>query len=248
MRSRRRLSVLAALLSITVPAAVGAQQPNPPVVAIDPVLTGGGTRLTITLTNSTASAVTAWGITLSFTMSDGQVRVEGRTADGYLGAEGIEMTRAARQRVVRAHGRSEPTFLYPPGYWPSPVVDVGVKLDFAIFENGTAAGSESGIAEVFEQRAADARVLRRMRDALGQVGDTVSGRPALERASSLLEFPDAGTAADTYARVARRNVAMMLERVRSGRMTASEADSFRRNLLNDTAARAEAAVKHAVRR
>lgn len=158
------------------------------------------------------------------------------------------MSVASSERVIQPYGDCAPTFQYRRDHWPSPVAEVSVKVVYAVFEDGTAVGDESRIAGAFRYRAGDARVLRRVSDALSGIAGGDSGRAALERALTVLGFPDEGTTGDTHATMARRNVSMALERIAAGRMTASEAEAFLRHLQEDATIRALAAAKHAVRR
>ncbi len=244
----RRVSVAAALLLVALPAIPLAQVPTSPVVVADSVTGDDGSQVTFTLRNSTGLAVTAWGVTISYTRNDGQAMNSlRRYSDAYLVVERPVASTLATS-IVPPYGEHSATQHFGPTDKPAPGTPASVVVDFVIFEDGTAVGNESSIARVFQRRASDARVYSRVSEALRQAGEGASGQAALDRAQSLLRFLGEDLSGDARADNTRHSVSTALERIKTGHMKTSEADGILRSLLDNATADAQAAAKHAVRR
>jgi hypothetical protein len=227
----------------------GAQTPTAGGVTVaGSQLADEGRSLTVTFRNTTGHAVTAWGIEAIFRLGDGQERVEGRTRDGFAEAEGIDTRENSNCTAVPAYGEATATLRFPREAWRSQVVDVEVKLLWVIFENGTAMGEESGIAEMFAVRADMARAYAQIKDALLRAAGAGAGLAALTRAGEELDFPTERGASYVLTHGTRLNISRALDRARAGQASGAELDRVFRDVLTDATRRAEAAARHAVRR
>jgi hypothetical protein len=250
MRFRYRSSMLAAvpvLLLVAAPVALSAQSGQAPIVMSSGELVGGGTAFELTVRNNTPLAVTAWGVHAEFTYDDGKTRGGTWGGEGVYTFEGIA-TDESGQRVIppRATIRARFPISDTSGYRGA--AGISVSLGYAVFEDGTAVGSESHIARVFTIRTEDARAWLRVQEALTRARTGAAGRAALARAQSEMAYEDESSFGDHPARGTRVNLSIFADRSRKGLMSDSRIDELLLTLQREAEAKAKAAAKHAVRR
>ena len=133
-----------------------AQPTATPVRATDPILVKEDRfqYLDYLLTNDSAVAVTAWGVMHTMTRNDGTSSDGGHATDVYKsferGCDGQERSRCfvppGQARRVRFMVSSKEDY-----------VSVTLRLEFAIFADGSGVGSERWRADYFEHRNAESR-------------------------------------------------------------------------------------------
>jgi hypothetical protein len=250
MRFRYRSSMLMGvpvLLLVAAPVALSAQSGQAPIVMSGGELVGGGTAFELTVRNNTPLAITAWGVHAEFTYDDGKTRGGTWGGEGVYTFEGIA-TDETGQRVIppRATTRARFSISDTSGYRGA--AGISVSLGYAIFEDGTAVGSESYIARVFEVRAKDARGWLQVREALTRARTGATGRVALARAQAEMTYEDEGDASPPPARGTRINLSIFARRAQKGLMPDSEIDKRLLELQREAETMAAVAAKHAVRR
>jgi hypothetical protein len=250
MRFRHRSSMLVAvpvLLLVAAPVALNAQSGQAPIVMSSGELVGGGTAFELTVRNNTPLAVTAWGVHAEFTYDDG------RTLGGTWGGEGVYsfegiVTDESGQRVIPPRTTIRARFPVSATSGYGGAARISASLGYAVFEDGTAVGSELHIARVFATRAEDARAWLRVQEALSRARTGATGRAALARAQSEMAYDDEGSSGDRHARGTRVNLSILADLSRKGLMPDSRIDQLLLEQQREAEARAQAAAKHAVRR
>lgn len=249
MQFRYRASMLVSipvLLLVAAPVALSAQSGQAPIVMSSGELVGGGTAFELTVRNNTPLAITAWGVHAEFTYDDGKTRGGTWGGEGVYTFEGIAPDETG-QRVIppRATKRARFSISDTSGYRGA--AGISVSLGYAVFEDGTAVGSELFIARVFEARAKDARGWLQVREALTRARTGATGRLALARAQAEMAYEDEGDASPP-ARGTRINLSIFARRAQQGLMPDSEIDKRLLELQREAETMAPVAAKHAVRR
>jgi|GEM_PF-5654727 len=250
MRFRYRSSVVVAvpaLLLVWTPVALNAQSGQAPIVVSGGELVAEGTAFELSVRNNTPLAVTAWGPHADYTYDDGKTRGGTWGGEGVYTFEGV-VPDESRQRVIphRTTIRARFPIADTSGYGGA--AQISVSLGYAVFEDGTAVGSEFHIARMFEVRAKDARGWLQVQEALARARTGATGRVALARAQAEMADKDEGDASTSPVRETRINLSIFAERSQQGLMPDSEVDIRLLDLQRRAETMAAVAAKHAVRR
>ena len=236
------------LLLVAAPVALSAQSGQAPIVMFGGELVGGGTAFELTVTNNTPLAVTAWGAHAEFTYDDGKTKGGTWGGEGVYIFEGVVPPDESGQRVIPPHTTIRATFPIADTSGYRGATRISVSLGYAIFEDGTAVGSELFTARVFEARAKDARGWLQVREALTRARTGATGRVALARAQAETAYEDEGDASSSPVRGTRINLSIFAKRAQKGLMPDSEIDKRLLELQREAETMAAVAAKHAVRR
>lgn len=250
MRFRSRSSMLVAvpvLLLVAAPVALNAQSGQAPIVMSSGELVEGGTAFELTVRNNTRLAVTAWGVDAEFTYDDGKSRGGTWGGEGVYVFEGVAPDESG-QRVIPPHTTIRARFPIADTSGYRGAARISVSLSYAIFEDGTAVGSESHIARMFEVRAKDARGWLQVQEALARARTGATGRVALARAQAEMADDGEGDASPSPVRGTRINLWIFAGRSQQGLMPDSEIDKWLLELQQRVETMAAVAAKHAARR
>jgi len=235
------------LLLVAAPVALNAQSGQAPIVMSSAELVEGGAAFELTVRNNTRLAVTAWGVDAEFTYDDGKTRGGIWGGEGVYTFEGIR-TDESGQRVIPPGATIRARFPMSDTSGYRGAAGISVSLGYAVFEDGTAVGSEFHIARVFAMRTENARNWLRVQEALTRARTGATGRAALARAQSEMVYEDETNFGDNAARGTRINLSMYADRSRKGLMSDSRIDELLLKLQREAEAITKAAAKHAARR
>ncbi|HSL21845.1 MAG TPA: hypothetical protein VK886_09930 [Vicinamibacterales bacterium] len=145
------------------------QQPDlnsrPAVVVSNPVLlpiSSNRTVVEFNVTNNAAQTVTAWQVTVTCLYPDGSTGGEALAVDAYEEYTGIA---PARGRTIAPHSSARGRIALRPEE-AARIVSMTATVDWAVFEDGSVFGDETGAQHIFDARDRDRRAWMVVIDAL----------------------------------------------------------------------------------